>query len=170
MTTYSDENFKSAHSLHARARDFRGRFLNHIAVIERDIALILTEYFCTIDPSKQEIFFERIACKMSLEEKRSLLIVIVKRDYPNYWKDHQKFLQDLQQLQEFRNKLAHSVLDVSDEALARPLEDGVGFLEWKKGVPITEQELDEWCARAQMVGSTLAGIKMLLPYKQHAVT
>jgi len=166
MTRDTDDNHRAAGRLHARAREYRGRFLNHIAVIERDIALLLTEYFCTIDPSKQELFFERIACRMSLEEKRTLLIEIVRRDYPSYWDKHAEFLKDLQELQTFRNKLAHSVLDVSDEALARPLEAGVGFLQWKNGTPIPERELDDWCVRANMVSSTLSSIKMLLPYKE----
>ena len=166
MTTHSHENFVAAGRLHARAREYRGRFLNHIAVIERDIALLLTEYFCTSDLVKQELFFERVACKMSLEEKRTLLIEVVKREHPSYWNEHATFLKDLQELQAFRNKLAHSVLDVSDEALARPLEAGVGFLQWKNGTPIPESELNDWCVRANMVSSTLAGIKMLLPYRE----
>jgi hypothetical protein len=73
---------------------------------------------------------------------------------------------DLQRLQEFRNKLAHSVVDVSDTALARPFELGVGFVQWKAGEPITEKEFDDWVVRANMVLGTLDEIKMLLPYKE----
>ena len=160
--------FKSARRIHERAREFRGRFLNHLAVIERDIALLLTEYFCTEDPLKQELFFDRIACRMSLEQKRVLLAEIVKRDYPRYWDDNGQFLQDLKQLQELRNKLAHSIVDVSNPALERPIDQGVGFVQWNGGVPITEQELDQWCAQANMVSGTLADIKRLLPFKETA--
>jgi len=39
--------------LHEKAHYFRGRFLNSVAVIERDIAVILTEYFCTNDEEKR---------------------------------------------------------------------------------------------------------------------
>jgi len=145
-------------------------FLNLLAVIERDIALLLTGYFCTEDPLKQELFFDRIACRMSLEQKRILLAEIVKEDYPRYWERNGKFLLDLQQLQELRNKLAHSIVDVSDQALKRPLEEGIGFVQWKGGTPITEQELDQWCARANMLLGTLAEIKSLLPFKETAGT
>ena len=72
----------AAGRIHERAREYRGRFLTHVAVIERDIAAILTSYFCTEDPSKQELFFSRVAGRMSLDEKRVLLTEIVKRDYP----------------------------------------------------------------------------------------
>ena len=164
--TLSDEEFKAAGRVHERARQIRGRFLNHIAVIEHDIASLLTSYFCTEDTSKQELFFTRVAGRMSLEEKRVLLTEIVKLDYPRYWEEHAEFLRDLQQLQTFRNKLAHSIVDVSESALARPIEKGVGFVQWQASSPITEQELDEWCARANMISSTLAGMKMLLPFKE----
>ena len=164
----ADDKFKSARLIHDKARDFRGRFLNHLAVIERDIALLLSAYFCTDDPLKQELFFNQIACRMQLEQKRTLLAQIVERDYPRYWEENGQFLQDLKKLQELRNKLAHSVVDVSTAALERPIDQGIGFIQWKGGVPITEQELDHWCARANMVSGTLADIKRLLPFKEFA--
>jgi hypothetical protein len=58
------------------------------------------------------------------------------------------------------------VVDVSPAALARPIAQGVGFVQWKDGTPITERELDEWCVRATMVSGTLAGIRTLLPFKE----
>lgn len=140
--------------------------MNHIAAIEHDIAKLLTEYFCRDDSEKQLLFFEQIACRQSLEEKRKLLIAIVKADYPSFWEERSQFLKDIQELQSFRNKLAHSILDVSEEALARPLEAGVGFIQWNKGAPVTERELDDWCVRANMVSGTLADIKQLLPFKE----
>lgn len=168
MDEASRAKHRAAEQLHERARQFRGRFLNHMAVIERSIALLLTYYFCTEDSSKQAIFFGSIASAMSLNAKRSVLIEIVKKDYPRYWDEHSQFLSDLQRLQEFRNKLAHSVVDVSDAALARPLELGVGFVQWKAGEPITETEFDDWVVRANMVLGTLDEIKMLLPFKERS--
>lgn len=166
MPRDTPENFTAAQKLHALAREYRGRFLNSVAAIEHDIARLLTEYFCTSDPFKQELFFERIACRQSLEEKRNLLVDIVKNDYPHYWEENGQFLKDLQEIQTFRNRLAHSVLDVSDQALARPLEDGIGFVQWNKGTPITEREFNDWCVRANMVSSMLTEIKMLLPFRE----
>lgn len=75
----------------------------------------------------------------------------------------------MQNIQEFRNKLAHSVVDVSDEALARPLDEGVGFVQWKKGTPITENEFQDWEVRTSMVNSKLSEIKRLLPYKEKPI-
>ena len=167
MPRHTPENFAAAQKLHALGREYRGRFLNNLAAIEHDIAQLLTEYFCTSDPFKREVFFGRIACRMSLEEKRNLLIEILKNDYPKYWEENaSELLKDLHEIQLFRNKLAHSIIDVSDEALARPLEEGVGFTQWKKGAPITEREFDQWCVRTNMVSSSLKEIKMLLPFRE----
>ncbi len=47
----------AAERLHDKARYLRGRFLNSVAVIECDIAVILTKYFCAVDESKRELFF-----------------------------------------------------------------------------------------------------------------
>lgn len=168
-----DEEYKkkvrAAEKLHEKARYLRGRFLNSVAVIERDIAAILTEYFCTIDEEKRELFFNKVAEKLSLQKKKEILIEIVKADYPRYWEENKEFLNSLQQIQEFRNKLAHSVLDVSDEALDRPLEEGVGFIQWQKGIPITDEEFQEWEVKANMLCSTLSDIKRLLPYKEKSL-
>jgi len=70
--------------LHEKARSLRGSFLNSVAVIERDIAIILTEYFCTEDECKRELFFRKVAEKLSLQKKKEILIDIVKNDYPRY--------------------------------------------------------------------------------------
>ena len=165
-----DEEFSNkvaaAKKLHEKARYLRGRFLNLVAVIERDIAVILTEYFCTKDENKRELFFETVAERLSLQKKKEILIDIVKNDYPRYWEENKEILTYLQNIQEVRNKLAHSVIDVSDEALSRPIEKGVGFVQWRKGEPITDREFEDFEVRANTVNSTLSGIKNLLPFKE----
>lgn len=169
----NDDNSKklvAVRKIHEKARYLRGRFLNSVAVIERDIAVILTEYFCTEDEGKRSLFFAEVAGRFSLNAKKDLLVEIVKRDYPQYSEEHKQFLTDLQNIQEFRNKLAHSVVDVSDLALARPIEEGVGFVQWKQGELITDEEFEAWEVRANMVDSVLADIKRLLPYKEKPVS
>lgn len=156
----------AAEKLHEKARHLRGRFLNHVAVIERDIAVILTEYFCAEDENKRSLFFEKVTRALQLTGKKEILIEIVKRDYPNYWNENGGLIKNLQTIQEFRNKLAHSVVDVSDEALARPIEAGVGFLEWKKGKPVTDEEFEDLEVKANMVKAKLDEIKRLLPFKE----
>ncbi|MBI2256182.1 MAG: hypothetical protein HYU58_16285 [Proteobacteria bacterium] len=160
------ERYKAAGRIHKTAIEWRGSFLNRIAVIEHALADLLTRYFCTDDPSKQEIFFTSVAMKMPLEGKRAVLIEIVKGDYPRYWAKNKDFLTDLQKIQEFRNKLAHSILDVSEKALARPIEEGIGFVQWQAGKPMTEIEFNEWEVRANMALGTIKELEKLLPFKE----
>lgn len=154
------------HRLHEKARNLRGRFLNSVAVIEHDIAVILTEYFCTEDESKRELFFAKVVEKLSLQKKKEILIEIVKVDYPRYWEENKEFLNSLQLIQELRNKLAHSILDVSDEALERPLKEGVGFVQWRKGAPVTDDEFEEFELKTADLHSALLEIESLLPLKE----
>ncbi|MCX5806409.1 MAG: hypothetical protein NT010_10145 [Proteobacteria bacterium] len=160
----------AAQKIHERARYLRGRFLNSVAVIERDIAVILTKYFRTQDENKRALFFNKVAERLSLNNKKEILIDIVKNDYPRYWEENKQFLMDLQKIQEVRNKLAHSTVDVSDEALGRPIEEGIGFVQWGEGRPITDTEFEDWELRASMVSSALADIKTLLPFKEKPIT
>jgi hypothetical protein len=138
-----DDRFMAAHGLHARAERYRGEFLNLVAVIERTLGELLTEYFCTSDPSKQRLFLTRIAARMSLEEKRTLLLTILQADYPTMAAEQVVCLKDLAHIQNFRNKLAHSVVDVSEEALKRDPGEGVGFVQWQEGAPIDDVEFHE---------------------------
>lgn len=162
------EMIRAAQLIHEKARYYRGRFLNSVACIEHDIAHILTDYFCTSDPGKRKIFYDDVVTRsfFSLNRKKDILMQIVQTDYPHYWAENQKVLSAFQEILEFRNKLAHSLVDVSEEALSRPIGKGIGFTDWKDGRPITEEEFNGWDVKANMIYSCLKDIKRLLPFKQ----
>ena len=157
--------------IHERARYFRGSFLNSVAVIEREIAIILTDYFCTSDEQKRKLFFTDVvnAHFFSLNSKKEVLVKIVKNDYPRYWNENVLILKTLDEIMRFRNKLAHSVVDVSELALARSPEEGIGFVEWKDGEPITEKDFQDWDVKTNMVLTCLLEIKRLLPFKEKPI-
>lgn len=161
-----EEKVSAAKSLHEKARHLRGRFLNSMAVIEHNLAVLFTEHFCRDDEEKKKIFFEGVMKPMSLDRKKKLLVKIVKADYPIYWNEHNDILKKIDDLQEFRNALAHSIVDVSDEALERPLEEGVGFVQWRSGVPVTEEVFQSYEVIANMVSGAIRDIKHMLPYKE----
>lgn len=166
MNNEDDVKLYNVQKIHEKARYYRGRFLNHVAVIEHELAKLLTEYFCNYNKEKQELFFENIAEEFTLEKKKVLIFKIVQKDYPEYWKDNKNFLTRLDKIQSFRNKLANSIVDVSEEALNRPIEDGISFINWNKGIPINDKEFQNYEVSANMVITTLKEIKMLLPFKE----
>jgi hypothetical protein len=157
---------RNAQLIHEKARQFRGRFLNSMAVIEYELSAILVEYFCRADEEKRELFSTDVVGRMTFEAKRALVSVIVKGDYPRYFEENRALINDLQEFQALRNKLAHSVVDVSEAALARPLTDGIGFIQWKNAQPITEIEFNDWDARATTSYGLLRDIRQLLPFKE----
>lgn len=62
--------------------------------------------------------------------------------------------------------MAHSIIDVSDEALQRPLEQGVAFIQWQKGEPVTEAVFEEYEVMADMISGSLVDIRRMLPFKE----
>jgi len=158
---HSDET-KIAQKIHEKARYLRGRFLNTVAVVERDIGVILTEYFCTIGDDKRELFFEKVVERIPLRSKEDILKEIMKKEFPYWWDENRGILSNFEEIRQFRNKLAHSIIDVSEEALARPINEGVGFVQWKKGQPITDNEFEDLEIKANRINSALMGIRELL--------
>jgi len=100
-----EEKVSAAKSLHEKARHLRGRYLNSMAVIEHNLAVLFTEHFCRDDEEKKKIFFEGVMKPMSLDRKKKLLVKIVKADHPIYWNEHHDILKKIDDLQEFRNAL-----------------------------------------------------------------
>lgn len=160
------EKVKAAQTIHEVARQYRGRFLNYVACIEHDLAHILADYFCPNSDARREVLYEEILTSgsFSLNHKKKVFLKIVKRDYPRYWDNNEQILSAFDQIQTFRNRLAHSKIDVSDIALMRPLNEGIGFTDWNDGKPITEQEFDDFCVKANMIGTCLIEIRRLLPF------
>ena len=95
---------------------------------------------------------------------KKLLFEIIKKDYPNYWSENKKHLEPLTEIIEFRNQLAHSMLDVSEDALKRPISEGVGFIDWNNGSPVTDLYFNDFTVKTAMVIGCLSDISRLLPY------
>jgi hypothetical protein len=159
----------AAQAVHSRAREMRGTFLNTVACIEKRIANLLTDYFCRDCPKKKKLFFDQIVSKsfFGLRVKRDILARILKEDYPRYWMENQEHLnRAFCEVADFRNRLAHCVVDVSDEALARPIGEGVAFVDRDDCTPITDRDFNDFEVKANMILGCLNDIERLLPYKE----
>ncbi len=163
-----DEKYVAARAIHARAREMRGSFLNLVACIEKRMANLLTEYFCRDCPHKKKLFFDGIvtASFFGLRAKRNILVRILKQDYPRYWDREQEHFKEFDDVANFRNRLAHCVLDVSEEALTRPIAEGVAFVDRDDCSPITERDFNNLEVKANMILGCLTDIERLLPYKE----
>lgn len=173
MTT--QEKHSAARVIHARAKEMRGSFLNQVACIERKMATILTAYFCRDCPQKRKLFFDGIvtASFFGLRAKKSILVRIMKQDYPGYWDREEeafKAFNAFDDVADFRNRLAHCTLDVSEVALKRPVDDGISFINRDDCSPITDRDFNDFEVKANMIYSCLHDIERLLPYKEVPLT
>lgn len=166
MKVIPNEKIKVCQDIHEKARYLRGRFLNTIAVIEHELSIILTEYFCRDDERKIELFSSQIIRRMSLEKKLNLLKSIVKQDYPQYYESNKNIFSTFGEVKEFRDSLAHSIVDVSDPALERGIEEGIGFILWKDSKPISDIDFNDWELKSNQIYTMIREVKELLPYKE----
>jgi hypothetical protein len=155
-----DGKIRLAQRLHSYVRDWRGRVLNTVAVIERDIALLISSYFC--EEEKKYFFFSEVATShfFSFRSKINILKKILKKDYQFCLDQNPDFFREIERVIEFRNLIAHSPIDTSDEALERDPKEGVGFVSYSDGVKsikvITEAGFNEMNGIMGNVSSELA--------------
>lgn len=163
-----DEKYVASRAIHARAREMRGSFLNQVACIEQKMATLFLDYFCRDCPDKRKLFFDGIltASFFGLRAKKTILVRILKQDYPRYWEREKQNFKAFDDVTDFRNRLAHCILDVSEDALARPVADGVAFLDRDDCTPITDRDFNDYEVKANMLHSCLLDIERLLPYKE----
>jgi hypothetical protein len=155
-----DEKIRLAQRLHSYARDWRGRILNTTAVIERNIALLISSYFCKEE--KKYFFFSEVATShfFSFRSKINILRQILRKDYQFFLDRNPAFFKEIEKVIKFRNLIAHALIDVSDEALKRNPKEGVGFVSYSDGVKsikvFTEADFNEMNGIMGNVSSELA--------------
>lgn len=164
MATFEEQ--RKAEKIHEKAREYRGRFLNTVACIEREMGFLITELFCRQELELQKFFFSNLVMNLTLQKKKEIVFRFCKQYEPGFWEDEKEFLTKLDDVQTFRNKLAHSVVDVSENALNRPIKEGVGFVQWKGGEPLTDQSFYEMNALASTIHSSLSDLRRLLSFAQ----
>ncbi len=119
--------------LHQYVRNWRGQLINSVSVIDLRLALVISKFF-----AKEErflLFFSEMATSrsMTFRKKRDMLRIIFQQDPLFETAKERNLLKELEDIGNFRNVLAHSVLDVSGAALAKTPQEGVGFVSYKGG-------------------------------------
>lgn len=161
------EKVKTAQEYHKIARELRGRILNDVAVMDTLMAEILTEYFCR-NSLQKDLFFSEIATSpwFGLKSKFDLIRKILERDFDFYLKKYPKIGNDVKKIREFRNRLAHATIDVSDEALKETKIKGVGFVIYKDGKKrvdlVTFEKSEDYAVKINMVLGNLSDILRLV--------
>ena len=168
MNTTLHSRIAFAQLLHEHARQVRGRYLNSAAVLELEIARLITAYFCE-DSARRDFFFSEVATGQSLmfAAKIKLLTKILKRDFRLYLEGHPQLLIQLDAARKYRNDLAHATLDVSDASLNKTEVDGIGLVFFRDGEQqvrfVTLTESEERQAEINVLISAARELQMLFP-------
>jgi hypothetical protein len=115
----------------------RGYFLNRITVIEKHMEMFIANYFCKTEDQEIELVDWLLGdLLVSFEGKRVVFMKIIEKHYNESFKKDSNTITKLRDVQSTRNKFAHRILNVSDEAIVRFKKDGtvglVQFVDKKK--------------------------------------
>ena len=145
----------------------RGTLLNTVAVLDAQIAEIISHYFCNVE-HRRALFMSDIATAQffSLRMKEAVLKKIVKLECGFYLERNPGLFKEFEAIRNFRNDLAHAIIDVSEEALIRGPTESIGFVSFKDGKEhtrrVTPAEADSYNARAGMLLGNLKEIALIL--------
>ncbi len=118
--------------LFSQSAKYRGKVIDITIILEMLLAQILSKYF-TNDEEKEITINSFVFDRMQLSSKFNLLKKILKIKHIKVWKKYQKDLKEIGELIEFRNNLAHSVLDSSEVYIESLKEKGINLAKTNKG-------------------------------------
>jgi hypothetical protein len=128
------------------AMQIRGHFLNEFIFIERLIDEYLTRHFCDETQKRKELF-EFIMCENVAFEPKRLLLWHIMNIYDNaIYIKHKSKAEGMTTLMTTRNKLAHWMLDTSQEAHELFKLNKLQFLRFKNKTeryPFTNEIMDD---------------------------
>ena len=127
----------------------RGAFLAHVIPIEELVKDIISYHFCS-DEEKRKQFISLIlnGRDYTLASGIEILEKILDIHYHDLTQRYPKLIDDLNKIIQFRNSLAHSMLDTSDGFLAKNYMDRIRLISYNdRGQTnyrdITRSEIDE---------------------------
>lgn len=121
--------------VHALATRIRGDFMGQAIAIDILIADILANYF-TPNNERRMLLQSEVLSTSTFSKNINVLKAVVKHSFASFNKSNPEVLSDLDELRMFRNKLAHALLDLSDEWMAQGHTDRIRLLSFNKGKPV----------------------------------
>jgi len=122
------------HYKHAKQLDneIRGSYLHRAIVIDYLISDIVSNHFCS-DREKTKFLFSVISKEVNFSRKIRIFKQILEACYPDLSKKYKNLSKELNSVGEFRNKIAHAMLDSSQEFLEEKHEDRIQLIFYSKG-------------------------------------
>jgi hypothetical protein len=110
----------------------RGRFLNQAVFIEMLLAEIICHHFCP-DKQRRFQFFDSIVSNMTFNTRVDVFSIILKSFYSDIEREYPDIVKQINDIRNFRNIVAHALLDTSSEFLDNnPEKETVQFVTYKR--------------------------------------
>lgn len=95
----------------------RGNILKNTVYVERCMDFIISRYYCSAE--KQNEFRECVLWNRSFnfDFKMQLLKIVLEKERPKFKEKYKKEINWIQNVMEFRNVVAHALIDTSEEAV-----------------------------------------------------
>jgi hypothetical protein len=140
--------------VHALASRIRGDFMGQAIGIDLLIVDILTQYF-TPDKERRMLLQSEVFSTSSFSKNINVLKAVVKYSFALFNENNPNVLSELDELRNFRNKLAHALLDLSDGWMAQGHTDRIRLTSFKRGKPehsiVTIEESNKALGKASVV-------------------
>ena len=127
-----DELNQQLDQLFNLSAQIRGPFLEQAIFIERIIDGIVSNHFC-LDETRRNFFFSLIMPEIVFFKKINIIKQLLKLHYPDLDIKYPKLNKELENIINFRNEIAHAMLDTSDEFMSKKYLDRIQFKSFKKG-------------------------------------
>lgn len=162
-----DKNSELAKRIDAQyslSAEIRAPFLEQAIAIDRLVADIISQHFCP-NEEKRNLFFSLITngTTITFSASINMLKTLLKVCYPDLDDKHSELIRELEKIRDFRNRIAHSMLDTSDEYLEKGYTDRIRLVFHRDGEQkhqiITKDEIRKRLAACTKVVYALIDIQ-----------
>lgn len=101
--------------LYSESSKYRGKAIDVMIFLEMSLSQILSNYFVEDNTSKASLLNSFVFDRMMLSAKFNLFKRILKTKHETVWKEYHQEVKEIGELLEFRNNLAHSMLNSSED-------------------------------------------------------
>jgi|688.fasta_scaffold886247_1 hypothetical protein len=103
--------------LFSQSSKFRGNAIDIAIMLEAMLVEFLGKYFCKEDKKKNTLLKSVILDRQNFSSKITWIKKILKIEHTEIYKKYESDLKEISRLIDFRNNLAHSILDSGEEFL-----------------------------------------------------
>jgi len=144
---YPDATFEKTHAVWQLSGRMRGRYLDRAIVIEGIIDSILAELLCYEE--QEQYLLRSLLTRVRMQDKIQFLVAALDKLLPDKSSLCCKLKKEAEKMRTFRNKLAHSLLDVDMKWLEGRPQDQIRLISFpfpkgdRKSESLTEAGLSK---------------------------